>query len=55
MIKEIFKKQVVKNSLINFIGKSVVLVISVIFVAYISRKLTKFELGVFAVMTYLWE
>jgi len=50
MIKEIFKKQVVKNSLINFIAKGVGLVISIIFVTYISRKLTKFELGVFAVM-----
>jgi len=50
MIKEILKRQIIKNSLLNFISRSFVLIISVVFIAYISRKLTKFELGIFAVM-----
>jgi O-antigen/teichoic acid export membrane protein len=50
MIKKILNRQIVKNSLLNFISQSFVLIISVVFIAYISRKLTKFELGIFAVM-----
>jgi len=50
MIKEILNRQIIKNSLLNFISRSFVLIISVVFIAYISRKLTKFELGIFAVM-----
>lgn len=50
MIKEILNRQIIKNSLLNFISRSFVLIISVVFIAYISRKLTRFELGIFAVM-----
>jgi O-antigen/teichoic acid export membrane protein len=50
MIKETLNRQIIKNSLLNFISRSFVLIISVVFIAYISRKLTKFELGIFAVM-----
>jgi O-antigen/teichoic acid export membrane protein len=50
IIKEIISRQIIKNSLLNFISRSFVLTISVVFIAYISRKLSKFELGIFAVM-----
>ncbi len=50
MINGFFKKQIVKNSFYNLLGHSIVIVVSTIFIMLISRKLTKYEFGIFAVM-----
>ena len=52
-MKRIFKKQVVKNSFLNLISRTTVLVISIGFIAFVSRKLNMTEFGIFALLTVL--
>lgn len=51
MIMDILKKQVVKNSFINLISRITVTLVSIGFIGYISRILSKEELGVFALLS----
>ncbi len=48
MLKEILKKQLVRNSFINLTARITVLCISTVFLGYLCRQINKFHLGIFA-------